>query len=189
MKLALTTRESSADTSPQQSGCQCLKGRIQEAIRRQLGDGRRGGGASRRAPAARTGRRRADVGELAERRRKLLELYYRDQISGELFAEEEAKIGSEIELLRQEGERRVREETEHDGLLERFEQVAAVLAELDVDGLWAAATDQERRVLVEEVIVNPDRLQVTVAGAPRLNVRYSEVGLKESHIVGVGGGT
>ncbi len=52
-------------------------------------------------------------------------------------------------------------------------------------------TDQERWVLVEElveaVIVHPDRLRVTVAGAPSLNVRCSEVRLRESQAVGVGG--
>ncbi len=68
-----------------------------------------------------------------------------------------------------------------------------LLAEIDIDGLWQAATDQERRVLVEELVeevaVLPDHLEVVVAGAPRLNVLYREVGLKESQIGGVGGGT
>jgi hypothetical protein len=55
-----------------------------------------------------------------------------------------------------------------------------------------AATDQERRVLIEELLewvtVLPDQLEVTVTGAPPLAVSYGEVGLKESQIVGVGGG-
>lgn len=104
---------------------------LRGANRRQLGAGQRGGGPGRRAPAARSAPRRPDK---AERRRKLLELHYRDKISGELFADEEARIGADIELLCQEDERRAQENTEHDEL---FEQVAAVLAELDVDALWA----------------------------------------------------
>ena len=43
--------------------------------------------------------------------------------------------------------------------------------------------------LVEWVSVFPDHLEVTVSGAPPLNVLYQEVGPKESHFVGVGGGT
>ncbi len=74
-----------------------------------------------------------------------------------------------------------------------FDDVAAVLATLDVDRTWQAATDVERRVLIdeflEEVTVLPDYLDVKVHGAPPLHVRYQEVGLKESGSDGVGGGT
>jgi hypothetical protein len=52
---------------------------------------------------------------------------------------------------------------------------------MDVERLWAEATDLERRVLVEErlksVAMYPDHLEVTVSGAPRLNVTLEEVGL------------
>ena len=41
--------------------------------------------------------------------------------------------------------------------------------------------------LVETVAVFPDHLEVTVTGAPPLNVLYQEVGLRESGFVGVGG--
>jgi hypothetical protein len=43
--------------------------------------------------------------------------------------------------------------------------------------------------LLEWVTVFPDHLEVTVAGAPPLNVLFKEVGLKESENVSVGGGT
>ena len=45
--------------------------------------------------------------------------------------------------------------------------------------------------LVEKVAVFPDHLEVTISGAPRLNVGLSEVGLggKQSENVGVGGPT
>ena len=70
---------------------------------------------------------------------------------------------------------------------------AAEVDELDLDELWDAADDGERRVLIDEMLaditVHPDRLQVTIAGAPPLNVAFSEVGLKDSTLGGVGGGT
>ena len=40
--------------------------------------------------------------------------------------------------------------TEREHLLERFEEVAAMLRDLDLDDVWDEASDQERRVLVEE---------------------------------------
>lgn len=43
--------------------------------------------------------------------------------------------------------------------------------------------------LIDAVTVFPDHLEVAVAGASPLNVLYSEVGLKESENVRVGGGT
>ena len=73
--------------------------------------------------------------------------------------------------------------------------MAALLQDLDLDTAWDEATDPERRVLVEELVekvaVFPDHLEVTIAGAPRLNVGLAEVGLggKQSENVGVGGGT
>ena len=63
----------------------------------------------------------------------------------------------------------------------RFEDVAAVLAQLDPAAMWDAATDSERRVLVEELLSEialfPDHLEVEVIGAPRLHVLFDEVGL------------
>jgi hypothetical protein len=60
--------------------------------------------------------------------------------------------------------------------------------------VWEAATDQERRVLIEELLeavtVFPDHLEVAVHGAPTINVLLSEVGLADqSGIARVGGGT
>lgn len=67
-----------------------------------------------------------------------------------------------------------------------------MLQELDAQVAWEPAEDAERQVLAEELVdavsVFPDHLEATVAGAPSLNVLYSEVGLKESETVRVGGG-
>lgn len=49
-----------------------------------------------------------------------------------------------------------------------------------MDAIWQEATDQEKRVLVEELVdevaMYPDHLEVAVSGAPRLNVTLDEVG-------------
>src|SRR6266511_180558 len=74
----------------------------------------------------------------------------------------------------------------------KFEQIACVLRELDVDRLWGEATDQERRILVEELLESvamyPDHLEVTVSGVPRLNVPLEEVGLSGGWQLCGGGG-
>jgi hypothetical protein len=165
--------------------------RLQAAIRRNLA----GGGRPERDRARR--RRRpspaATLGALSEKRRKLLDLYYRDRISAEFFAEEERRLCADIEAARREATEEQEEERSRSDLEVRFEQVAAVLRDLDIEAVWSAAEDQERRVLVEELVewvsVFPDHLEVTVSGAPPLHVLYQEVGLKESDFVGVGGPT
>jgi Recombinase zinc beta ribbon domain/Recombinase len=167
--------------------------RLQEAVRRLLArggpdrpsfeDGRPPG----RSPAA------ASLAKLSERRRKLLDLYYEDKIGKDSFAEEERRLGAEIEAVRAQAGEQARQESLRDDLVERFEQVAALLRQLDIATVWSAASDAERRVLVEELVdavtVFPDHLEVTVGGAPPINVLYGEVGLKESENVRVGGGT
>ena len=62
------------------------------------------------------------------------------------------------------------------------------------EGGVAAVTDQERRVLIEELLeavtVYPDHLEVAVHGAPTINVLLGEVGLvDQSDFARVGGGT
>ena len=53
--------------------------------------------------------------------------------------------------------------------------------ELDLDRVWEAATEQQRQVLIDELLervaIFPDHLEVTVHGAPRLNVLLGEVRL------------
>ncbi|MBK5287203.1 MAG: hypothetical protein JJE46_01930 [Acidimicrobiia bacterium] len=163
--------------------------RLQEAIRRNLEDARR---------LARQGRSRVDpdaakaLAVFTERRGKLLELHYADKISADLFAEEERKLAQSIEQAEaQLAEAKADDELED--LSERFEAVVAVLQELDVDRVWEAATEQQRRVLIDELVegvsIFPDHLEVAVHGVPRLNVLLSEVGLAQSQNAGVGGGT
>ncbi|MHB8795944.1 MAG: hypothetical protein ACYC90_10825 [Candidatus Nanopelagicales bacterium] len=170
---------------------------LREAIRQEL--------AEARAPLAQRSRRvdRSDTGSasgIERRRRKLLDLYYSDRIDPDQFAQEDRRLRSELEILQVEAVQAEADERRIDDVAKRFEDVAAVLAQMDVNRLWEAATPAERRVLVEEmpneVALFPDHLEVEVAGAPRLNVLLEEVGLgkprrrpKMVQIVCVRGGT
>jgi site-specific DNA recombinase len=161
---------------------------LQEAIRRQLAR------VAREATPT-PSRRQSALPDLADRRRKLLDLYYSGKMDAELFADEEERLANEIRALRDEEERAREEKARHAEVSRRFDEVLGMLRELNVDEIWAEATDQERRVLVEELLdvlaIFPDHLEVTVKGAPRLNVTLDEVGLKGGwwQFVGVGGGT
>ena len=133
--------------------------------------------------------RAADL--LEGERRKLLRLYYDDRIGPDLFAEEEARLSVAIREATRETEAAQAEVARSDDVAGHFEDVVAVLTKLDIDRTWAAATELERRVLLdellEEVTVLPGYLNVTIQGAPPLHVRYQEVGLKESEFDRVGG--
>lgn len=165
--------------------------RLQDAIRRRLAGG------TRAAPGrARRGRRPAPaeaLGALSAKRRSLLDLFYAGNISAEGFKEEEERLLLAIEAAREQAALAQANESAQNDLELRFEQVANILRDLDIDRVWAKAEDEERRVLVEELVesitVYPDHLEVKVTGAPVLNVLYGEVGLKVPEIVGVGDGT
>ena len=164
---------------------------LQAAIREHLDGGRRRArkGRSRPAPKA----PREDLGRLLDERRKLLSLHYEDRISAELFGEEECRLTGAIDAARTEAAIGDSQAEETDELAARFEQLLDLLEQLDLERIWSEATDQERRVLIDELLdsvaVHPDHLEVAVHGAPRLNVTLEEVGLGGSQIGGVGGGT
>ena len=164
---------------------------LQEAIRAQLAGGTRRGSArtrrGRRPSAAET------QGTLASQRQKLLQLFYEGAISMEGFKDEEQRLMASIEAARELAADEQRETEAVNELELRFEQVVALLRDLDINAVWDAATDEERRILVHELLeavtVFPDHLEVKLYGAPVLNVLLGEVGLKVPEIVGVGGGT
>ena len=140
------------------------------------------------------GRRRAErnrqVADLEGQRRKLLQLYYADKISPEGFELEERRITTQLAALTTDDEPAVEQIDQAD----QFEQVLTVLADLDWDRIWEAATDNERRILLDEFVpqveVHPDHLEVELRGVPRLNVALHEVGLRNRSVEnsGVGGG-
>jgi site-specific DNA recombinase len=162
---------------------------LREAIRLELAaDGAQG--PKGRAPRRSESTRRALVADLESRRRKLLGLYYEDKIGPDLFAEEEARLRQQIEAGNAATEEEERVACQVTDVAAKFEEVAALLADIDIEAVWNAATTAERRVLVhelvEEVALFPDHLEVAVAGAPRLNVTLEEVGVQT---IGVRGGT
>jgi hypothetical protein len=152
-------------------------------------------GTSEEARSRRTGQLQQLLAMVEQNhRRRLLELHNADKVSADLFAEQEDRLTREIEALRQEHPGRATEKARISELAGRFEDAAPVLRGMDVDELWEEASEQERRVLVEELLgavsIFPDHLEVTVAGVPRLNVTLEEVGLKAGvwQFGGVGGG-
>lgn len=140
------------------------------------------------------GRRQADqdrrISKLDSERRKLFELYYADRITPESFHIEDVRIGAQLATLQ--GQREPKQEPTP--AIDQFERVLALLSDLDWDAIWDAATDQQRRTLLDEFVgqvnVFADHLEVEVRGAPKLNVALHEVGLRKAvETDGVGGGT
>lgn len=113
-----------------------------------------------------------------------------DKISADGFSAEETRLCAAIVSERARALDEQHEERHKSDLELRFDQVAAILQDLDVVAVWTRADDAERLVLVEELVewvtVFLDHLEVTVTGAPALNVLYGEVGLKEPDFVGNG---
>ena len=163
---------------------------LQETIRKRLRSlrGEPGHGRHRKDSAA-----PASLERLYSARRKLLQLHYDDLISKEQFGEEQARLTVQIEDLKSQVDQSIERQAQADELLRRFEEVTELLAGIDVAKFWQAASESERRTLADELIedvsVHPDHLEVSIAGSPRMNVLLSEVGLKHSENVGVGGGT
>lgn len=163
---------------------------LREAIRRRLAG--RGPDAAvprrPRRPAA-----AATLKTLNDERRKLLDLYYANRISADGFQHEESRIAAAIEAVRRQLVIEGQAERLETDLEVRFEEVARILADLDMESIWAEADVRERRVLVENLLesirVFPDHLEVKVVGSPHINVLYSEIGLKVPENVGVEGGT
>jgi Resolvase, N terminal domain len=134
-------------------------------------------------PTQRNQGRDRTIASLQLKRRKLLDLHYDDHITAEAFADEEARLAAQIESLRLEDERVQAQHTERNELSDRFEEVANLLANIDIDTVWEAATTPEKRVLVEDlidaVVIHADRLVVQINGAPPLLVTLAEVGLRD----------
>jgi hypothetical protein len=75
---------------------------------------------------------------LLAKRRKLLDLHYQDRISAEAFGKEEARLTRQIEGLRSEEAELETEHARRGELAERFEEVAELLRQVDVEAVWAA---------------------------------------------------
>jgi site-specific DNA recombinase len=161
---------------------------LREAISRQLEAARRAQGPQGRARRAVEPPGEAAALALEAKHRKLLELYYGDKISADLFAAEEERLRALIGLETEVKGRKQAETEAATDLARRFDEVAALLAELDLAVAWDAATMEERKVLVDELLdevsLFPDHLEVVVAGAPCLNILLEEVGVQSFGVRG-----
>ena len=150
-------------------------GQLYDAIRHELG---RQGAGTRSAKPMHAGA----VAKLRQTRQKLLDLYYADNISPSMFADEERLLTKQIETHELQAAAAIEARQRQNILADHSGRVAAQLRELDIDRIWEAASATEKRTLVNElvecVIVHPDRLQVAINGAPPLTVDFEEVGLR-----------
>jgi hypothetical protein len=159
---------------------------LQAAIRQRLEDRR----AARRDAGGLQAQRRRKIAEIDQQRRKLFELYYDDKINADSFHAEDLRLNAKLEALQGQREPEPSNESE-----DAFEHVLTVLTDLDWDAIWDAATDNDRRTLLDEFLVRldvfPDHLEVEIRGAGKLNVALHEVGLRNRTVetAGVGGGT
>ena len=148
---------------------------LQDAIRQVLGAHRLENAPAEASVAA-------TITSIKGKLRKLFALYYADKISPDSFADEERRLSAQITALESEAAVRRIEEQRNEELAERFDELAGLLAALDLDDLWEEATPAERRTLIEDLVdsvcIYPDQLTVQVIGAPPILVTLEEVGLR-----------
>jgi hypothetical protein len=122
------------------------------------------------------------IASLNAKQRKLLDLYYADQISAVIFADEERRLAAQITTLEEEAAGVELAKHCRDQAADEFELVTELLASMDLDEIWNEASLVERRTLVEDLVdsirIYPDRLTVQVTGAPPILVTLDEVGLR-----------
>lgn len=127
--------------------------------------------------------RAADAAQLARKRQKLLDLWYADKISAELFAEQEQSLTAKIRVLEEAATEQLKAIEHGHRVLAQFERVASMLQNLDIEAIWNTATDRERRTLLKElvdaVVIHDDRIEVRLHQTPAITVLFSEVGLRE----------
>jgi site-specific DNA recombinase len=123
------------------------------------------------------------LASLEKKKRKLLDLYYAEQIDSDTFATEHRRIVTQMKTLQQEADDFVRDEKVRNEAVSKFDQVAELLAKMDLERIWLAASLEERRTLVEDLVdsvfVYPDQITVQVAGAPPFTIGLDEVGLTQ----------
>ena len=146
-----------------------------EAARSARPDGRAAGGVETRELAA-------EVRDLEQRQRQLLELHYKGAISPELFAREESALAELLQQLRGDQVELGKVAAAASAVSEKWADVEAFLAQLDFDVIWDTADDDEKRKLVthalEGLTIHTDHIEVRVSGAPPLVVLPEEVGFK-----------
>lgn len=123
------------------------------------------------------------IAPLQKKERKLLDLYYADQIDSDTFSTEHHRLIGQIKTFQKEADDYARDQKTRDEALEKSDEVAALLVNLDLESLWNAASPTEQRTLVEDLVhsvcIYPDQITVQMAGAQPLIVGLDEVGLTQ----------
>lgn len=126
-------------------------------------------------------RRENALHRLRTEQRKLLQLHYAGEISSALFADEERRLATQIDLLASAESARELELQRATTLADEFDRVVAYLETIDIESLWEIANETERRTLfnelLDQIVVHEDHLVVKVHGALPLNVTLEESGL------------
>lgn len=124
------------------------------------------------------------VASLKRKRHLLLDLYYEDKITPDAFEQEERRLTAQISTLQAARDQEEEKAKTRSELAERFEEVAQLLATVDIDTVWQEADERERRVLIEDLVdavyIYADHLRVVACGAPPLRVTLDEVGLRSA---------
>ena len=149
---------------------------LQAAIRHQLT-------AHRRVESPRGPSVASTIAVLRKSERRLLDLYYAEQIDPDTFAAEHRRITTQIKTLQRESDEFERNERVRDEAVTKFDQVSELLASLDVGRLWLTASLSEQRILVEDLVdsvfIYADQVTVQIAGAPAFIIGLDEVGLTQ----------
>lgn len=134
-------------------------------------------------PSAPTGpTAHATIQDIRRRQQKLLDLYYADKISPDLFAIQETQLAAQLTAAQAalSNEQDAAQDAAH--IAQAFDQIVSRLDDLDFQTMWDQGTDHHRQVLVEELVENvtmhPDHLEVKMAGTPALTVLLEEIGLQ-----------
>lgn len=91
------------------------------------------------------------LARLADDRCRLLELFYTDRISADRF-QEKRNFCKAIESARTQAADEQHEECTKSDLELRFEQVASILKDLDIEEIRRSTDDSQKRILVEELV-------------------------------------
>jgi hypothetical protein len=123
------------------------------------------------------------ITSLKLKQRKLLDLYYADKVDQTIFAEESTRLTTQQVALQSQIDATDDARRTSEQAADKFEHVAALLNDMDLDALWEEASLAERKILIEDLVdsvnIFPDRLTVQVAGAPPILVTLQEVGLNQ----------
>ncbi|HEY5303024.1 MAG TPA: recombinase family protein [Acidimicrobiales bacterium] len=113
---------------------------------------------------------------------KLFDLYVKNQVNADFFAEKQAVLRAQMATLESQLNDLERQESVVSEAISRFDRLAGLLNDLDIDAIWAEANNAERKILVQDLVdevrIYPDRITVQVAGAPPIIVMPEEVGLR-----------